>query len=106
MVAWLPPLDSTTWSMVAPSAASSEPSTAPRSSRRESEMRRALVSTDWTRTLSSSPTWTTSRGLLTRCVANWLTWISPSSPGSSSTKAPKSISLVTFPLAMCPSGYL
>src|SRR5207245_6577771 len=57
-------------------------------------------------TSSSSPSLTTSRGFSTRSSRSSLTCTRPSMPGSISTKAPKSATLVTLPFTRLPIGYL
>ena len=68
------------------------------------EIRRWFLSTSRTLTRTSCPTCTISPTLRTRCGASSEMCTNPSMPGSSSTKAPKSISRVTFPLATVPGG--
>ena len=62
-------------------------------------------STDKILALISWPTVNTSAGF---SILSWLIfeiWTRASSPGSSSTKAPKSLILTTFPSTTEPSGY-
>ena len=58
-----------------------------------------------TLTSTSSPSLTTSCGFSTRSSRISETWTSPSMPGSISTKAPKSVTLVTLPLRREPTGW-
>src|SRR5439155_156141 len=70
------------------------------SSRSDRPIRRSFGSTRITFRVSSSPSWTTSSGRLTGWVDIWEMWSSPSTPGSSSTKAPNSVRRSTLPLTL------
>ena len=67
-------------------------------------MRRSCGSTVMTSAFTVSPSLTTDRGSSTRSVFISETWIRPSTPASSSTKAPKSMTLMTFTERMRPGG--
>ncbi len=57
-------------------------------------------------TSTVSPFFTTSEGCCTRLVHDMSEmWISPSMPGSISTKAPNEVRLRTFPVMRVPTGY-
>ena len=67
------------------------------------EMRPRARSTSRTRTLSLSPTFTTSAGSLTNLSASWEMCTSPSRCTPTSTNAPKLVTLVTTPSSSMPS---
>ena len=54
---------------------------------------------------TSSPMFNTSAGLLILSLVILEIWTNPSTPGSNSTKAPKSLILTTLPNTAEPSGY-
>ena len=68
-------------------------------------IRCASGSTERTNTSTWSPSWTTSEARHTRLCDSSEMWTSPSMPGSNSTKAPNSISLVTVPRTTLWGGY-
>src|SRR6266446_6654240 len=71
-----------------------------------SEMRLFSASTLRITTSTESPFFTTSDGCCTRFVQDMSEmWISPSMPGSISTKAPKLVRLRTLPFKRVPTGY-
>src|SRR4030095_14768585 len=79
--------------------------TAAASSLRLSPMRRSLGSTRITSSVSSSPTLTRSAGVAMGRFDICEMCRSPSTPGSSSTNAPKSVRRTTLPVTREPIGY-